>query len=88
MPTFGNFNPAMWKVTTAAGAASATSIAISGLAVDDVIIECQAVTASGVLTEDRTATTTIDSAGNIKIEGTTVDKLIILRWLDVSAAEG
>lgn len=65
-------------VAVVAGAAADTNIAVSGIATDDVITEAIEF-AAGVPT-DRTATTSITSAGNIQCSVDTTGDTLVVRY--------
>jgi len=75
------------KVNVLAGAAVDTNIAVTGIATTDTILTCLQVepddgTASTMLT-DRTAETTVTSAGNIQLGTTdTTGKQLLFVWYD------
>ena len=71
------------KISVVAGAAADTDIAVTGIEVGDAlgsVIEF----ASGVPT-DRTATTSVTSAGNIQCSEITTGDVLLVEWYDKDA---
>ena len=90
------------RIAVVPGAAADTNIAITGIQTRDLIINVQDIdlTVSGgagdpvddpvdvdVAQVDRTATTTITSAGNIQCSVSTAGALLFILWADRSATE-
>lgn len=75
------------KVNVLAGASASTNIAVTGIATEDTIIGCfEFATAAAIATlTDRTATTSITSAGNIQCTDDTSSDALLLIWHDASA---
>ena len=71
------------SVNVVTGAASSTSIAVTGIVTTDTLLSVLEFTISGGnLTgiNDRTSASTIDSAGNIKVAANTSSNRLIVLW--------
>jgi len=73
------------KVAVVTGATAATNIAVTGIATEDTLISVIEHNATSALPTDRTATTSITSAGNIQCSATTSADSLVVLWLDNSA---
>lgn len=80
------------KTNLVAGAAANTNIPIAGIAVEDTILSVIEFPgpgeAAGQVPVDRTAQTTITSAGNIQVSvatNTSADRRLVVRWFDKSS---
>lgn len=69
------------KLSIGAGAGANTNIAIAGIALVDTLVAVIEVPANAALV-DRTATTTITSAGNIQCSATTAGNQVLVLWRD------
>lgn len=65
------------------GANANTNIALAGAAVGDRIVSCVEYVA-GVPTTDRTAATSVTSAGNIQCTASTAGNKLVVLWADVT----
>lgn len=73
------------SVDVVTGAASSTSIAVSGMVTTDTLLSVLEFTISGgnvTGLNDRTGVTTIHSAGNIRVAANTTDSRIVVLWHD------
>lgn len=67
------------------GAATSTNIAVSGITTSDTLVMVLEQADSTALPTDRTATTSITSAGNIQCTATTENDKLLVLWHDASA---
>jgi|GEM_PF-2660877 len=88
MNGFNGFNPNMWQYEIIDGGASATSLAVSGITVDDELLVVKYEGSDGIAVGNLIAEATIDSDGNIKLSTTpTTGGKLEVTWLKKSAAE-
>lgn len=88
MPTFNGFNTDMFQAAVVDGTTAATSIAVTGLATDDVLLLVLHQDSGGLFSGVLTDETSITAAGVIETSTTDTsnDKLLVV-WLDVSQTE-
>ena len=89
-PAFNAFNAAMWVCTSVAGADSATSITVTGIAVEDVVLEVvrRDGTSALMLGTNVASEVTVVSANTIQLSTTnTTGNVLEIRYLDVDARE-
>ena len=73
------------KYELVSGTTASTNIAVAGITTDDVLIHVKEEATSTAIKTDRTANSSVTSAGNIQCtDDTSSDQLHVL-WLDVDA---
>ncbi|MBI2300283.1 MAG: hypothetical protein HYU66_15285 [Armatimonadetes bacterium] len=88
MPTFDALNSNMLKAAVVDGALAEAAIAVTGLAVGDVLLAVIHQGDTGVLAGNLLAEADIAEAGQLELSTTdTTDGKLLVLWLDVSQAE-
>jgi len=88
MPTFDALNSNMLRAAVVDGAAAAAAIAVTGLALHDVLLMVIHQDEHGVLAGNLAGEASISAAAEMKLASTdTADGKLLVVWLDVAQAE-